>query len=422
MYVSNPTLIIKIANRMRDLIGANILTQIHDRLFVVNRTVPEAKALLHDRQKAIHFVCLDGKFECLELGSPRIDQISQFVRFIHRTLQADSSKSVVMCVGRASPGSLTIAALLLGGFMILGKGMSSDEVVSHFGGLDDDFVSFRDESDDAQYSVRDCWLALHLAREKGWIHLSNDITAQMDCLDFGSLDIDAYAHYSKIANGSFFPVVPDKIVFFPSPASLPDNREWMDTDDGKRRLFSAGYCADLLRSEFNVSVVACVDSGTSDWPEFAEHGIDAEELPLDGSSPSLLRAMDRLIAFADSSSGAVALHSESEAVGWRAGALVAAYLVRRLDFPPEAATAWIRMVHPALLVGRPGGGSWGVADEVWTGSASLSRSVSASVGGEPRVGASAGAGGMPGAIRRAASSAMDDSGGWRGSGEAAGGS
>ena len=399
-----------------------ILTQIHNRLFMARAAVSKARALLHHQKRSISFISLESKFETPECCVLRIDQISHIVRFIIRTLQSDSSKSVVMCADQSSPGSLTIAALLLGGFMILGKGMSSDEVVSHFGGLDDDFVSFRDESDDAQYSVRDCWLALHLAKEKSWINLSNDITLGMDCLDFGSLDIDAYAHYSKIANGSFFPVVPDKIVFFPSPASLPDNREWMDTDDGKRRLFSAGYCADLLRSEFNVSVVACVDSGTSDWPEFAEHGIDAEELPLDGSSPSLLRAMDRLIAFADSSSGAVALHSESEAMGWRAGALVAAYLVRRLDFPPEAATAWIRMVHPALLVGRPGGAGWGVADEVWTGSASLSRSVSASVGGEPRVGASAGAGGMPGAIRRAASSAVDDRGGWRGSGDAAGGS
>ena len=227
-----------------------------------------------------------------------------------------------------------------------------DDVVASFRPVQDSFVNFRDESDNSRFSLRDCWMALSEARLQGWIDLSNKIRPHMDCLDYGIFDIDAYAHYAKMANGSMFPVVPGKIVMFPSPVDLPADVEWIDSADGKHRHFSAAYYAELLKCDFNVSVVACVDSGKDDWPAFAEHGLAVEPLPLDGSCPGLLRALDRLLALTQGGGGSVALHSGADAAGWRAGALVAAYLVRRLGFPPDAAIAWIRMVDRSLLLGR----------------------------------------------------------------------
>jgi hypothetical protein len=315
-------------------------------------TVCEARALLHDRQSMIHFVCVEREMGGSDLHPLRVDQISDFVRFIQRTHRLDSTKSIVVCVGQSCKSSLTTAALLIGGFMILGRGLKLEDVVSSFRPIQDSFVNFRDESDNSRFSLRDCWTALAEAKSRGWIDLSNQIRPHMDCLDFGSLDIEAYAHYAKTANGSIFPVVPGKIVMFPSPVNLPDDAEWMDSVDGTQRHFSAKYYADLLMSDFKVTVVACVDSGKDDFPAFAERGLDVEDLPLDGSCPGLLRAMDRLLTVTDGTCGAVALHSGADSVGWRAGALVAAYLVRRLGFPPDAAIAWIRMVDPALLVGR----------------------------------------------------------------------
>ena len=237
--------------------------------------------------------------------------------------------------------------------MILGRGMDVEEVKSSFALVADRFIGFGDKPDCARHTVQDCWLALHFANKLGWIDLSDDIKPGMDLLGFGSLDVDAYAHYAEAANGGIVTVVPQKIVFFPSPVDLPGNAEWMDSADGKQRHFSPAFYADLLLTEFNVSTVMCVDSGDSSSSKaFASRGIAMEDMPLDDSVPDLLRALDRLLAVTQGGPGAVALHSrpDTAAAMGLAGTLIAAYLARRVGLPPDAAIAWVRMVHPRLLL------------------------------------------------------------------------
>jgi hypothetical protein len=236
--------------------------------------------------------------------------------------------------------------------MILARGMNLGEVKSSFQRVADRFTSFGNESDCARHTVDDCWLALHFATKLGWINLSDEIKPGMDLLDFGSLDVDAYAHYAEAANGGIITVVPQKIIFFPSPVDLPGNAAWVDSADGKQRHFSPAFYADLLLTEFDVSTVMCVDGGESHWKAFADQGIAVEHMPLDDSASDLLRALDRLLTVTQGGSGAVALHSRlgaASAMG-RTGALMAAYLARREGLPPEAAVAWVRMVHPRLLL------------------------------------------------------------------------
>jgi hypothetical protein len=163
--------------------------------------------------------------------------------------------------------------------------------------------------------------------------------------------VDAYAHYAEVAKGGIVTVVTDKIVFFPSPVDLPGTAEWVDSADGKERHFSAAFYAELLRTEFNVSTVMCVDSGKSCWQTFADQGFATEDMRLDESVPDLLRALDRLLAVTQGGPGAVALHSRAgSATGSCSGALIAAYLVRLVGLPTDAAVAWVRMVHPRLLL------------------------------------------------------------------------
>ena len=240
--------------------------------------------------------------------------------------------------------------------MILGRGMDVEEVKTSFRLVADRFTSFGDKSDCAadcaRHTVQDCWLALHFANKLGWINLSDKIKPDMDLHDFGLLDVDAYAHYAEASNGGIITVVPQKIVFFPSPVDLPGNTEWMDSADGNTRHFSPAFYADLLVTEFNVSTVMCVDRGESSWKAFADQGIVMEDMRLDDSVSDLLRALDRLLAVTQGGPGAVALHCrpDSGAAMGRAGALIAAYLARRAGFPPDAAIAWVRMVHPRLLL------------------------------------------------------------------------
>ena len=284
--------------------------------------------------------------------------------------------------------------------------MDIEEVKSSFQPFADRFTSFGDTSDCARHTVQDCWLALHFANKLGWIDLSDEIKPGMDLLDFGSLDVDAYAHYAEAANGGIVTVVPQAILFFPSPVDLPGNAEWMDSADGKQRHFSPAFYADLLLAEFNVSTVMCVDSSESSSSKaFADRGIDIEDMPLDDSVPDLLRALDRLLAVTQGGPGAVALHSRPDAAAamGRAGALIAAYLARRVGLPPDAAIAWVRMAHPRLLLSANLPST--LLDPMLCGVASvLRRSMSLTGGPQTREQAQGQEiMGGPGAIRRAAS-------------------
>ena len=291
--------------------------------------------------------------------------------------------------------------------MILGKGIDVEEVKSSFRHVADRFTSFGDKSECARHTVQDCWLALHFANKLGWINLSDKIKPDMDLHDFGLLDVDAYAHYAEASNGGIITVVPQKIVFFPSPVKLFGNAEWADSADGKQRHFSPAFYADLLVTEFNVSTVMCVDSGESSWKAFADQGIVMEDMRLDDSVSDLLRALDRLLAVTQGGPGAVALHCrpDSSAAMGRAGALIAAYLARRAGLPPDAAIAWVRMVHPRLLL--PAHLPPPLLDPLRCGDVpSLRRCESLAGGPRARTREEAEAKDGAGAIRRAASSAL----------------
>ena len=129
-----------------------------------------------------------------------------------------------------------------------------------------------------------------------------------------------------------------------------------------------------------------------------------EDMPLDDSVSDLLRALDRLLAVTQGSPGAVALHSRPDAAAamGRAGALIAAYLARRVGLPPDAAIAWVRMAHPRLLSANLPST---LLDPMLCGGASvLRRSMSLTGGPQTREQAQGQEiMGGPGAIRRAAS-------------------
>ena len=158
-------------------------------------------------------------------------------------------------------------------------------------------------------------------------------------------------HYASPINGDIHMVVPNKIICFPTPASLPDNHQlWMDSDaagDGTVRRFSASFFADLF-ADLGVDVAVCLHTSAYDRAAFLERGIEVEDLGMDPSSPHMLSAIDRFLAVAAAAPGLVALQSGSDGPG-HLGALVLSYLTSRAGFDSESAVAWVRMVHPALL-------------------------------------------------------------------------
>ena len=157
-------------------------------------------------------------------------------------------------------------------------------------------------------------------------------------------------HYASPANGDIHMVVPGKIICFPTPADLPADQHWADSDatsGGVVRRFSAAFFADLF-AELGVDVAVCLHACAYDRAAFLAQAIEVEDLHTDPASLHMLRAIDRFLAVAAAAPGLVALQSGSDGPG-HLGALVLSYLTSRLGFDAESAVAWVRMVHPALL-------------------------------------------------------------------------
>ncbi len=268
-----------------------------------------------------------------------LEHIIHFVRAIRQELRRHPSKTLIACVGRCDAGLRSRVAMLFGCFLILEENLDVEQVADLFGAMGNQFESLGS-------SVRACWRALSHARKLGWLHLARSL----DSIDDIPVEIEEMLHYASPINGDIHVVVPGKIICFPTPADLPDNQLWADSDaarDGTIRRFSATFFADLF-ADLGVDVAVCLYMCAYDRAAFLERGIEVEDLCMDPSSPHMLSALDRFLTLAAAAPGLVALQSGSDGPG-HLGALVLSYLTRRLGFDAESAVAWVRMIHPALL-------------------------------------------------------------------------
>jgi hypothetical protein len=172
-------------------------------------------------------------------------------------------------------------------------------------------------------------------------------------------------------------VVPGKILIFKSPsAGLPRGAQWVDSDGGRR--FAPAFFADLLDYLGATLVVRC-DAAEYDPEPFLDRGIAVEALaPPTGDTAAAgaltLERLDRFLALADGTPGAIAIHCGGGHQHY-AAALLAAYLVRsRLLADPVDAVSWLAMARsPAAAA--PAAALDAVLDRLHT--AGLTRTLSA---------------------------------------------
>ena len=335
-----------------------------ERIFAINNvmsvsllSVQETCDQLGVQQQSVTVFHIDNARHLNDVHLSTLARVTAFTIYCMRILKRNPEKSLVICLDSTSTEAISRACVLLGSFLILGQGEEYQAVVNSFCPMEKYFVeipscSSSRDNDQISVSVQDCWRAIHHASRHGWIDQSLQTRNKSRVFSKGSIDIDAYSHYSQIANGGVFTVVPGKVLVFPRPHDLIDNLDWMDSPDGKDRHFAPRFFADLFSSEFAVSVVGCLgysDKSAYDRQAFRDYGIDAEVLSVSNTS-SHLQVLDRFLTIARAIPGMIALDGGRRDAAGLTGSLVMAYLIREVDFDEAAAVAWILMVCPQLLV------------------------------------------------------------------------
>ena len=306
----------------------------------------------------------DGRLDPCSLG-----QMYWCARFVQDAL-AQTNANLVWCVGHEHK-TITSCVLLLGSYLVLIRGISPTDVADSFGPLTEQLLQFgaddKTSNNPNRFTVHDCWRALHHAKRKDWVDFLND-----DIDVDRTIEMREYLHYDNPANGVLHVIIPSELIAFQCPSNLPSKcfetgRAWADVEG--RRHFAPAFFAEVLSSDFDVSVIVSCDgspchaAGPHDGADgsrahynerpFAAHGVAVERLaarrapgaPPDGA---LLRDTDRFLTLARLAPGPVAIHGGPGAAGLgpRAELLAAALLIIRHGLDAAAALAWLSIVHP----------------------------------------------------------------------------
>ena len=174
----------------------------------------------------------DGVLEyipfCDDFGPMSLSHIARFIETLQSLLDENPMSAILYCVD-ICPKKITNAAFLLGAYMVLEMHLSPEDTQSAFEDLEPCLLlPFRDSSykrPDFSLQLVDCWRALALAREQGWLD---------------QIDMDEYRHYESPLEGDLHILIPGKIVAFRGPQSLPDGRTYQDSR-GHRAFAPAFY-------------------------------------------------------------------------------------------------------------------------------------------------------------------------------------
>jgi hypothetical protein len=259
---------------------------------------------------------------------------------------------VVVCAKTWSNFDVDFASFCIGAYSILHQGRTAGAVQSciEASGIintdHDDSENTASRYVKRRESLYHNLRAIEKAKALGWL-------TDPDSEDEPILDIQEFAHYANVANGTVHLTVPGALIFFPTPSILQTDQDWIDVEprDGRpARLFSPTYYAALFH-DFGVSCVVCLGrANPAVAAAFKARGIETEDMEMAADGSSLLRGLDRLLSLARAAPGTLAMHS-GEGFEWPryTATLAKAFMMSRLGFDEGSAGAWLGMTCPWML-------------------------------------------------------------------------
>jgi hypothetical protein len=151
-----------------------------------------------------------------DFGPLNLACIHQFIEIVQEAIRERKGLKVVYCVA-SSQRALTNGLFLLGCYLILELGFTSESAWERFRSLDPLLEMYRDAQSSANVDFRleliDCWRGLELAKSLGWLR---------------SFDIKEYLHYNNLLEGDLHIIIPEKLIAFKGPLELDEDRIYQD--------------------------------------------------------------------------------------------------------------------------------------------------------------------------------------------------
>jgi cell division cycle 14 len=286
-----------------------------------------------------NYLCIDTEKEIVyqpfadDFGPLNLSSLLRFISILQIALKKREGRTVVYAVQRL-PRYLTNAAFLIGSYMIIEMGYTSDGVWDRFSTIEPMLEMYRDAQSkpaDFRLELIDCWRGVERANDHGWVE---------------AMDMEEYDHYNNPLEGDLHSIIPDKLIAFRGPVQLQGSKKYCDV--GRVRFFSSDFYVEPFL-DMGVSTVIRLNSRAYDPTYLQSVGIRCLHIDLGEDSlpqPAALLAFLDAVAAAD---GAVAVHC-TEGLG-RTGTLVAAHLMAAHGFSAREAMGWVRVVRPGSVVG-----------------------------------------------------------------------